>query len=188
MRTAVTRLLELGPFPSENDDRLPLEVSMALLEEYANLLGSLEWPATDEEAMSRTKKILASDWHGHCYISSRQRRVGPVPPRPPRLAGHSRHGYRATMSLGCNSSGSASRMGDDGESKGPKTISRASTRLPLRRVHPHSSQLYSLRALCDSAFEPSSVSLGLLGVLAVQPSSLTPRASDAAATPRCSPG
>ena len=52
MRTAVTRLLELGPFPSENDDRLPLEESMALLEEYANLLGSLEWPATDEEAMS----------------------------------------------------------------------------------------------------------------------------------------
>src|SRR5215218_7558976 len=51
MRPEVVRLSELGPLPTEDDQR-PDEEYLALLSEYERNIAGLQPPATDEEAMA----------------------------------------------------------------------------------------------------------------------------------------
>ena len=54
MRPEVIRLVELGPLPTEDDER-PEDEIVALLSEYERNLDALERPVTDEEAMALLK-------------------------------------------------------------------------------------------------------------------------------------
>ena len=51
MRPEVARLVRLGPFPAEHNER-PFEEAQSLIEEYEQHLARLESPATDEEALA----------------------------------------------------------------------------------------------------------------------------------------